>query len=126
MKGALNENDVKELVIDALDDLKAFDVVCIDVGEKTQITDFMIVASGTSNRHVKSIAANVVSEAKEEGLELIGIEGLDQGEWVLIDLNAVIVHVMQPQVREFYDIESLWNFSVEQKRQKEIDEENAD
>ena len=126
MKGALNENDVKELVIDALDDLKAFDVVCIDVGEKTQITDFMIVASGTSNRHVKSIAANVVSEAKEEGLELIGIEGLEQGEWVLIDLNAVIVHVMQPQVREFYDIESLWNFSVEQKRQKEIDEENAD
>ncbi|MFT5211305.1 MAG: ribosome-associated protein [Flavobacterium sp.] len=126
MKGALNENDVKELVIDALDDLKALDVVCMDVGDKTEITDFMIVASGTSNRHVKSIATNIVAEAKEEGLMPIGIEGLEQGEWVLIDLNAVVVHVMQPQVREFYDIESLWNFSVEKKRQKEINEGKVD
>ncbi|MFT7688519.1 MAG: ribosome-associated protein [Candidatus Azotimanducaceae bacterium] len=126
MKGALNENDIKELVIDALDDLKAFDVVCMDVSDKTEITDFMIVASGTSSRHVKSLASNVVAEAKEEGLMPIGIEGLEQGEWVLIDLNAVVLHVMQPQVRDFYDIESLWSVSVEKKREIESAEGKID
>ena len=126
MKGALNEIDIKELVIDALDDLKALDVVCMDVSDKTEITDFMIVASGTSSRHVKSLATNVVAEAKEEGLQPIGIEGLDQGEWVLVDLNAVVLHVMQPQVRDFYDIESLWSLSVERKRQKENEEGKTD
>lgn len=111
MPDPLENIDVKQLVIDALEDLKAQDLLCLDVSDKTDITDYMIVASGTSSRHVKSLAGNVVSEAKHVGLQPIGVEGLDQGEWVLIDLNAVIVHLMQPQVREFYDIESLWSLS---------------
>ena len=115
MSKALEAEDVKALVIEALEDLKAKDIVCMDVADKTDITDYMVVVSGTSNRHVKSLASNVVSEAKKVGLMPIGVEGLDQGEWVLIDLNAVVIHLFQPQVRDFYDIESLWSISKKKK-----------
>jgi len=111
MPDPLKDIDIKKLAIDALEDLKAQDILCLDVSDKTDITDYMIVASGTSSRHVKSLANNLVSEAKHRGLQPIGVEGMDQGDWVLIDLNAVIVHLMQPQVRDFYDIESLWSLS---------------
>ncbi|MBL4679191.1 MAG: ribosome silencing factor [Pseudomonadales bacterium] len=111
MPDPLKDIDIKKLAIDALEDLKAQNILCLDVSDKTDITDYMIVASGTSSRHVKSLANNVVAEAKRRGLQPIGVEGMDQGDWVLIDLNAVIVHLMQPQVRDFYDIESLWSLS---------------
>jgi len=111
MPDPLKDIDIEKLAIDALEDLKAQNILCLDVSDKTDITDYMIVASGTSSRHVKSLANNVVAEAKRRGLQPIGVEGMDQGDWVLIDLNAVIVHLMQPQVRDFYDIESLWSLS---------------
>lgn len=100
--------ELKSLVRNALEDLKAEDIVEIDVTDKTSVTDFLFVASGTSSRHVKSIANNVVMEAKKAGVHALGIEGQDDAEWVLVDLGDIVIHVMQPQVRSFYDLESLW------------------
>lgn len=92
----------------ALGDLKAKDVVSIDVRPLTSLADVMVIASGTSSRHVKSLADNVVVKAKEAGFRPLGQEGERDGEWILIDLAGVIVHVMLPATRAFYDLERLW------------------
>ena len=105
-------DELRNLARKALEDLKAEDIIEMDVRDKTSVTDFIFVASGTSNRHVKSIANNVVVEAKHAGMQPLGVEGEDQAEWVLVDLGDVVVHVMQPQVREFYDLESLWQMDM--------------
>lgn len=97
-----------QLVIDALDDLKAVDIRVLDVRDKTSITDVMVVATGTSNRHVSSLADNVVEKAKQVGVPPLGTEGENIGEWVLIDLGDVVVHIMQAEVRDFYQLEKLW------------------
>jgi ribosome silencing factor RsfS/YbeB/iojap len=99
---------LRRIVIDALDDLKAKDVTEIDVREKSGVTDLLVIASGTSSRHVKSIADEVVKKAKHAGNPPIGVEGQREGEWVLVDLGDVIVHVMLPRTREFYGLERLW------------------
>jgi len=98
-----------ELVFAALDDLKAVDVRVLDVREKTNVTDVMVIATGTSARHVKSLANNVIVEAKKNGETPIGIEGEDAGEWVLVDLGDVVVHVLQAEIRDFYQLEKLWD-----------------
>lgn len=103
--------DVAELrhhVLDALESLKAKDVREIDVRGRTSIADLLVVASGTSARHVKSIADEVGRFAKKAGVMPLGVEGEQEGEWVLIDLGDVIVHVMLPRIREFYALERLW------------------
>ncbi len=92
----------------ALSELKANDVREIDVREKTSIADWLVIASGTSTRHVKSIADEVVKLAKKIGVLPTGVEGEGQGEWVLVDLGDIIVHVMLPRIREFYGLERLW------------------
>lgn len=92
----------------ALEDLKAKDIVSLDVRPMTSLADVMIIASGTSTRHVKSLADNVVKMVKEAGMKPMGMEGERDGDWVLIDLAGVIVHVMQPATRAFYDLERLW------------------
>ena len=99
---------LKELVIEALDDLKAVNTVSLDVSDLTDVMDYMVVASGTSSRHVKSLADNVCMEAKKQGMRPIGIEGQDAGEWVLVDFGDVVVHLMLPATRDFYDLERLW------------------
>jgi len=99
---------LRKIVLDALDDLKAKDVSEIDVRGKSGVTDLMVIASGTSSRHVKSIADEVVKKAKHAGNPPIGVEGQREGEWVLVDLGDVIVHVMLPRTREFYGLERLW------------------
>jgi ribosome-associated protein len=97
-----------ELITAALDDLKAQNVAVLDVRELTDVTDTIVIASGTSDRHVKSLAGRVVERAKAAGFRSLGIEGEREGEWVLVDLRDVIVHVMLPRVREFYALEKLW------------------
>lgn len=99
---------LQKAVDKALDDLKAKDVSSIDVRGKTGVTDFMVVASGTSSRHVKSIADEVIKQAKLIGQAPLGVEGEREGEWVLVDLGDVVVHIMLPRVREFYGLERLW------------------
>ena len=99
---------LRKIVLGALDDLKAKDVTEIDVREKSGVTDLLVIASGTSSRHVKSIADEVVKKAKHAGNPPIGVEGQREGEWVLVDLGDVIVHVMLPRTREFYGLERLW------------------
>ena len=109
-----NEQIVK-IVVAALEEVKAKDIVTIDVRGKTSITDFMIIASGGSARQVKALAENVLEKSKEQGVKPVGCEGLDGGEWALIDLNDVVVHVMQVETREHYDLERLWQ-GAEQSR----------
>ena len=106
----MNSEQLRDLVVDALDDTKAQDIVNLDVRKLTTVTDYMIVASGTSNRHVKSLIENVADKAREAGRKPIGMEGEEGGEWVLLDLDEVLVHVMLPKVREFYNLEKLWSF----------------
>ncbi len=101
-------DQLKQLVLDTLDDMKAKDVQVLDVRGKTSVTDFMIVASGTSDRHVKAVAETVAFRAKEAGETPLGTEGVSEGEWALVDLNSVVVHVMLPKVRDFYALERLW------------------
>jgi ribosome-associated protein len=103
---------LKTVVIDALGDMKALDVKFLDVRGLTDIADFMVIASGTSDRHVRSVAQRVVEKAKEAGFRPHGVEGQQDGDWVLIDLNEMIVHVMLPRVREFYGLEKLWDMTV--------------
>lgn len=98
-----------ELVVDALDDLRAADVVTIDVHGKTSITDMLVIASGTSERHVRSLADRAADRAKEAGIRPLGIEGTEGGDWVLVDLAEVIVHVMSREKRDFYNLEKLWS-----------------
>jgi ribosome-associated protein len=97
------------LVTAALDDLKAQNVAVLDVRTLTGVADTIVIASGTSDRHVKSLAGRVLERAKEAGFRALGVEGVREGEWVLVDLQDVIVHVMLPRVREFYGLEKLWD-----------------
>lgn len=104
---------VRDRVVVALEDLKAVDIKAIDVRGRTSVTDHIVVASGTSNRHVRSIADEVVRQLKAAGAALLGVEGEREGEWVLVDLGDVVVHVMLPRVREFYGLERLWSVTEE-------------
>ena len=102
------EDRLLNIVVDAIDDMKGVDLMVIDVHEMTSITDRMVITSGTSTRHVKSIADSVALKAKQAGFPALGVEGAQAGEWVLIDLGDVVVHVMTPAIREFYALEKLW------------------
>ena len=105
----LNSDDLQQLVIDAMEDFKARDIRDINVEDVAGFTDRMVFASGTSNRHVKSIAQAVVERAKQSGITPLGLEGENVGDWVLIDLGDVVAHIMLPDTRQFYDIERLWS-----------------
>ena len=107
--------NLKNQVVQILEDMKAQDVKVLDVRQLTDVTDIMVIASGTSVRHVKSMAYRVRDEVREKTrVRPIGVEGEDQGDWVLIDLGDVVVHIMRPETREFYDLERLWNREVEE------------
>ena len=108
-------DQIRDLVISTLEDLKAIDIQVIDVSGQTPLTDCFVIASGRSSRHVKSMADNVVVKAKAVGFPPLGVEGERQAEWVLVDLNDVIVHLMLPQTRAFYNLEKLWEASSKQR-----------
>lgn len=114
MTETLTTEQLKDLALAALDDLKAQDVQVLDVRGMTSITDVMVIASGTSDRHIKALADNVVEAAKKRGVQPLGVEGETSREWVLVDLGDVIVHVMHPQTRAFYNLEKLWTVGAEQ------------
>ena len=113
-------DDLSRLAVATLEDLKGFDIRVLDVRDLTPITDTMLICTGSSNRHVKSLAQAVLDKAREHGFRPRGVEGLSEGEWVLVDLNGVIVHVMQAQTRAFYQLEKLWDLSAADPAQAEI------
>lgn len=99
------------VVADALDDMKGQEITMLDVRHLTDVTDTMVVVSGRSDRHVRALADSVVEKCKAAGFRPIGVEGKESGEWVLVDLGDVVVHVMQPRARDFYNLEKLWAMS---------------
>jgi len=106
-----------EVAMDALEGMKAVNIKLIDVRELTDVTDTMIVATGTSDRHVRSIAGRVVEQCRAAGFKPMGVEGERDGEWVLVDLQDALVHVMLPRIREFYGLEKLWDVRPSQREQ---------
>jgi ribosome-associated protein len=106
------KSSLQTVVIGALSDMKALEIKVLDVRGLTDIADTMVIASGTSDRHVRSVAQRVVEKTKEAGFRPHGVEGQQDGDWVLIDLNEMIVHVMLPRVREFYGLEKLWDITA--------------
>jgi ribosome-associated protein len=108
----LTTEQLQDLVVTSLEDFKANDILVIDVSGQNPLTERMIIASGNSTRHVKSMAENLVVKSKSFGNAPLGIEGEREGEWVLVDLNDVIVHLMLPQTRAFYNLEKLWEASA--------------
>jgi len=101
-------NEITDLIQNSLEDMKAVDITSLDVAGKSSLTDILFFATGNSTRHVKSIADEVAIKAKAAGFEILGVEGKGSAEWVLVDLNDVIVHVMLAKTREFYQLEKLW------------------
>lgn len=113
------EKTTAERVIAALEDLKGVDIQCLDVRGVTTITDWMVIASGNSDRHVKALADSVLKQARDDGMQVLGMEGEKEGEWVLIDIGEVIAHVMLPRVRDFYKLEKLWSHGEDADRKAE-------
>ena len=104
----MNQSEIVKFFVDKLDDMKARDIIEINVEDKSTITDMLIVCSGNSKRHVSSIAENLVVEMKAAEMPPLSVEGKESGEWVLVDLGDVVVHVMQDETRDFYQLEKLW------------------
>jgi len=117
-------NKITDLVQNSLEDMKAVDITSLNVVGKSSLTDILFFATGNSTRHVKSIADEVSIKAKEAGLEILGVEGKGSAEWVLVDLNDVIVHVMLAKTREFYQLEKLWG--AEDASDKTVEEAISD
>lgn len=104
----MNSKQLCDLAVDALEDIKGIDIKILDVKNKSSVTDIMIFVSGNTSRQVKALADNVALKAKEAGNPALGVEGDDTSEWVLVDLGDVVVHIMQPSIRDFYNLEKLW------------------
>jgi len=108
----MQSEQLKDVVVAALEEIKAKDIVVLDVQKLTSITDIMVIASGTSSRQVKALADNVVEKAEAAGCRPLSVEGEREGEWILVDLADVVVHVMLPTTRDFYQLEKLWGMEV--------------
>lgn len=104
----LQHHELNRFLIDKADDMKALDIITLDVKDKSSVTDYMIICTGTSKRHVSSIAEHVASEIKKAGLDSIGMDGEAEGEWVVLDMGSCMLHVMQEEHRELYQLEKLW------------------
>ena len=109
----ISSEDLRDLVVEALEDLKASNICVLDVRDRTSITDIMVVASGASTRQVKALADSVLRKTATHGCKPIGVEGEQYGEWILVDLGDVVAHIMLPETREFYSLEKLWRVDTE-------------
>lgn len=107
----MQSKEILELVYKVIENAKGRDIRVLDVRNISDIADYMIVASGTSSRHVSSVADRIVDELKDHGCRPMGVEGRQSGDWVLIDYGDVIAHIMRPQIRDFYNLEKLWDTS---------------
>ncbi|MGO1295985.1 MAG: ribosome silencing factor [Vibrio sp.] len=105
----MQRNDLTAFLSDKADDMKAENIITLDVREKSSITDVMIVCTGSSKRHVSSIAEHVAEQANQQGIRLLGIDGEAEGEWVVVDLGDTMLHIMQEEQREMYQLEKLWS-----------------
>ncbi|MDF7667354.1 ribosome silencing factor [Orbaceae bacterium ESL0727] len=103
------QQSLHDFIIDKIDDLKGQDIVTLDVRGKSSITDFMVICTGTSNRHVSAIADHILEEAKKQGYLVIGSEGQQDADWIVVDLDSIMVHVMQNESRQLYELEKLWS-----------------
>lgn len=112
----LSFEQLRDLVVTSLEDFKAIDIHQVDVSGQNPLTEMFVIASGSSSRHIKSMAENLIIRAKAAGCPPLGVEGQKDAEWVLVDLNDVIVHLMLPQARAFYNLEKLWTASDEQRQ----------
>ncbi|WP_094751692.1 ribosome silencing factor [Psychromonas sp. CD1] len=108
----MQDQQLKEFVLEQLEDMKAKDIIVIDVSGTSDVTDTMIICTGNSKRHVRSIAEQTALAAKRKGEAPLGVEGLEDSKWVLVDLFNVVIHVMQDETRQFYDLETLWGYSA--------------
>lgn len=104
----MQSDALTHFVVEKIEDLKGRDIITLDIKDKASFADYMVVASGNSSRHVKSVAQNVAMECRAEGIEPLGLEGVDIGEWALVDLGEVIVHVMTDEQRDRFQLEQLW------------------
>ena len=109
---SFSPRQIADLAIQVLDDHKAIDIRCLEVSHLTSMMDFMIVASGRSDRHVRALGDALTTACKEKSIEVLGSEGQEAAEWLLVDLIDVVVHIMLPRAREFYEIEKLWDISL--------------
>lgn len=105
----LSPKDLKELVVSSLDNNKAEDIVVIDLNEQSALADYMVIASGTSSRHVSALAENLKTRLEMEGIKNSKIEGLQQSDWVAMDIGDIVIHLFRPEVRAFYDLEKMWS-----------------
>ncbi len=102
-------SDLNKAIVEALENLKGKNIVTLDVRELSDVMDTLIIASGTSSRHSRSLAENLVEDTKKAGFRALGVEGLDAGDWVLVDFGDTVVHVMQQETRDYYELEKLWS-----------------
>lgn len=112
---AIQAEELKDIAVEVLQDMKAENVEVLDVRKLTDVTDYMIIASGTSDRHVRSMAHRLRDQVRDQNkVRPVGVEGEQQGDWVLIDFGDIVVHIMRPQTRKYYDLERLWGREVEE------------
>lgn len=116
---------LQRIVVNALEDVKGKDIVVINTRKQSDMFARVVIASGDSNRQVRALARNVEEKVREAGGEIIGVEGEDGGEWVLVDTGDIVVHVMQPNVRQYYDLESLWQIKPKRSAAKSAATEKA-
>lgn len=110
-------SDLNHAIIEALENLKGKNIVSLDVSQLTDVTDTLIIVSGTSNRHSRSLAENLMLETKNAGFRALGVEGLETGDWVLVDFGDTVVHVMQQEARDYYELEKLWSMTPANREQ---------
>lgn len=121
----MKSTELSELAVKAIEDLKGQSIRCINVQKLTSITDYMVIATGTSSIHLKALAESVNKSVKEAGHEVVGMEGKLASEWVLVDLGGVVVHLMLAPVRALYNLEELWNFDETSKADSDADTADA-